>query len=185
MNGACTIPSKPAMSAKGKVTGAILLLGVLALSAAIGVGDAQALSVGARAPEIGLADLSGRRVTMASLRGRVVLVDIWASWCEPCAQEMPVLQRLYQQFRGDGFEVVGISVDRDVANARQFVSRHRVTFPIVHDGGQRVARAYGVPAMPSSYVIDRNGIVRHVHAGFRASDAGRLEREIRALLARR
>lgn len=154
-------------------------------SAALLATSALALEAGERAPEIGLRDLNGREVTMASLRGKVVLVDFWASWCEPCAQEMPVLERLYTQYRGQGFTVVGVSIDRDVANARTFLGRHRVSFPIVHDGGQQVAGRYRPPRMPSSYIIDRSGVVRHVHGGFRASDAPVYEREIRALLAQR
>lgn len=162
------------------------LLACLALSALCAT-TAFALRVGARAPEIGLEDMNGRRVTIGSLRGKVVLVDIWASWCEPCAAEMPVLERLYRAHRGDGFTVVGVSVDSERGNIDRFFQRHgRVSFPVVHDpSGRRVARAYGTPAMPTSYLIDRNGVVRHVHAGFRASDAQALEREIRALLAER
>ena len=160
------------------------VLVVLSLSAL--TATAFALRVGARAPEIGLQDTAGRQVTIASLRGKVVLVDIWASWCVPCAAEMPVLERLYRQHRDDGFTVVAVSVDNQRANIDGFFRRHgAVSFPVVHDGSGAVARRYGAPAMPSSYLIDRNGIVRHVHAGFRAQDAAVLEREVRALLAAR
>lgn len=158
------------------------VLSVVLLVSAIAA-TAFALRPGARAPEIGLTDTSGRRVTMASLRGKVVLVDIWASWCEPCREEMPVLERLYRQYRDQGFTVVAVSVDRDASNMNGFFERYgRVSFPVVHDASRRVARAYQAERMPSSYIIDRNGIVRHVHGGFRASDAPVLEREIRALL---
>lgn len=154
---------------------------VLALSAL--AATAFALGIGARAPEIGLRDLDGNSITIGGLRGKVVLVDFWASWCEPCADEMPVLERLYQQYRGQGFTIVGVSQDRDVANVRQFLSRHRVSFPIAHDGAHQVAGRYSPPRMPSSYLIDRNGVVRFVHEGYRAGDAQVLEREIRGLLA--
>jgi peroxiredoxin len=163
-------------------------LGTLFVAVAVSAfaATALALSPGARAPEIGLDDTNGRRITIGSLRGKVVLVDIWASWCEPCREEMPVLERLYRQYRSQGFTVVAVSVDRQAQNIDTFFNRYgRVSFPVVHDVSQRVARAYGAPRMPSSYLIDRNGIVRHVHAGFRASDAQALEREIRALLAQR
>lgn len=153
---------------------------------AIGIaGSAFALGVGDRAPEIGIADLNGGRVAMGSLRGKVVIVDFWASWCEPCAAEMPVLERLYTTYRGQGLEVIGVSQDREVANARQFLSRTRVSFRNVHDASHAIAGRYRPPRMPSSYVIDRSGVVRHVHAGFRPSDAQQLEREVRALLAQR
>lgn len=163
-----------------------LSLILAALAVATLTTSAFALRAGARAPEIGLSDLSGNRITIASLRGKVVLVDIWASWCEPCAVEMPVLERLYRQYRGEGFTVVGVSVDSQRRNIDRFFQRHgRVSFPIVHDPSRRVAGAYATPAMPSSYLIDRNGIVRYTHAGFRASDERILEREIRTLLAER
>ncbi len=146
---------------------------------------AFALRPGARAPEIGLRDLSGRQITIAQLRGKVVLVDFWASWCEPCAAEMPVLDRLHQQYGRQGFSVIGVSQDRDVANVRQFLGRHRVSFPIVHDASHQVAGRYSPGRMPSSYLIDRNGVVRFVHEGYRASDAQALESESQRLLAQR
>jgi cytochrome c biogenesis protein CcmG/thiol:disulfide interchange protein DsbE len=147
--------------------------------------SALALDPGARAPEIGIADMSGNRVTMAGLRGRVVIVDFWASWCEPCAEEMPVLERLHTTYRSQGLTVIGVSQDREIGNARQFLARTRVSFANVHDGAHAVAGRYRPARMPSSYVIDRSGVVRHVHAGFRASDAAQLEREVQALLAQR
>ena len=147
--------------------------------------SAFALRAGERAPEIGLNDLNGNRITLASLRGKVVLVDFWASWCEPCAEEMPVLERLYTQYRSQGFEIVGVSQDRTEGNVRGFLREHRVSFPIVHDGAHAVAGRYRPPRMPSSFIIDRSGVVRHVHEGSRSGDARQMEQEIRALLAQR
>jgi peroxiredoxin len=162
-------------------------IGTLAIVVAITsiAATALALGAGARAPEIGLRDLSGHQVTMSGLRGKVVLVDFWASWCEPCAAEMPVLERLHQQYQSQGFTVIGVSQDREVANVRQFLGRHNVSFPIVHDASHQVAGRFSPPRMPSSYLIDRNGVVRYGHQGYRASDAQALEGEIRRLLAQR
>ncbi|WP_236606059.1 TlpA family protein disulfide reductase [Sandaracinus amylolyticus] len=144
--------------------------------------SAMALDPGARAPELGLRDLQGNQVTIASLRGRVVVVDFWASWCEPCADSMPVYQRLYNQYRERGLTIVGISQDQRVDNARQFASRHHLSFPVLFDEGHAIANRYRPSRMPTSYVIDRGGIVRHVHAGYRSGDGDRLEREVVALL---
>ncbi len=156
---------------------------VAALLAFSAVGAAAALDVGARLPEIGLRDLNGQAVSAQSLRGKVVLVDFWASWCAPCREELPVLERLYKTYRERGLVVVGVSVDRDAANARSFANRLGITFPIVHDAQHQLAGRFAPPKMPSSYVIDRRGVVRHVHGGYRAGDAAVFEREIKALLA--
>lgn len=146
--------------------------------------SALAVDPGARAPELGANDLEGHAVTLESLRGSVVIVDFWASWCEPCADSMPVLESLYTRFRADGLRVVGVSQDRSADNIAPFLRRHPVTFPIVHDAGNAIAGRYAPPTMPTSYLIDREGVVRHVHRGFRAGDAEAIEREVRALLGR-
>ncbi|MFW6067105.1 MAG: TlpA disulfide reductase family protein [Myxococcota bacterium] len=149
---------------------------------AAGAPSVAALSQGSRAPEIGLRDLKGRAIKMSALRGKVVIVDFWASWCEPCKDEMPVLDRLYRKYRKAGLVVVGVGQDREASNVRKFLRRNPVSFPIVHDGAHTVAKRYRPGKMPSSYIIDRRGIVRHVHEGYSASDARRFEREVKALL---
>lgn len=141
-----------------------------------------ALSKGRRAPEIGLRDLDGNPVKMADLRGKVVVVDFWATWCGPCKEEMPVLDRLYGKYRKKGLVVVGVSQDRDEDKVREFLRRRPVSFPIVHDVRHAVAKRYQPGKMPSSYVIDRSGVVRYVHEGYSARDAARFDREIRKLL---
>jgi len=146
---------------------------------------ASALDAGARAPEIGLTDMNGNAIRIAALRGKVVIVDFWASWCAPCREEMPVLERLHQRYAERGLVIVGVSQDRAPSNIREFLASNPVSFPIVHDADHDVAQRFGPPRMPSSYVIDRAGTVRYVHAGFRASDAALLEREVRELLQAR
>jgi peroxiredoxin len=144
-----------------------------------------ALNGGQPAPEIGLTDQSGQRIDLASLRGKVVLVDFWASWCAPCREELPVLERLYQTHRAAGLVVVGVNVDQQASNMSRFLERQPLSFPVVHDGEHAVAGRYEPTTMPSSYLIDRAGVVRHVHRGFRAADAAVLDTEIRALLQAR
>ncbi len=161
---------------------AFLLVPVLLLVLA---GTAAAVDVGGRAPEIGVNDLSGRPVRIASLRGKVVLVDFWASWCAPCRQEFPVLERLHRQYAAQGLTIVGVSVDNDVSNVRAFLRRNSASFLIAHDPRKVAAARYGGTAMPSSYIIDRRGIVRHYHPGFRSGDAATIEREVQALLRQR
>jgi len=166
-------------------------LAVGGLAAAPGVASlltptvAHALDVGARAPEIGLAALANGtgQIDLASLRGQVFVVDFWASWCAPCADEMPVLERLYAQHRAAGFSVIGVSQDSAAGNVTQFLQRIPVSFPVVLDNAHAVAGRYSPPRMPTSYIVDRRGIVRHVHAGFRSADAGPMTSEIAALVA--
>ena len=170
--------SQPLMSSsRTRLVALVAFVGLVAVATTAG-----ALNRGSRAPEIGLRDTDGRLVRMGDLRGKVVVVDFWASWCAPCREELPVLERLYRRYKRHGLVVVGVNIDRDESNMNRFLRRTPLSFPVVHDGAHRVADRYQPPRMPSSYVIDQRGVVRHVHAGFRASDAGRLEREIRELL---
>ena len=157
----------------------VISAGLICLSAV----TAMALDEGDRAPELGRADLDGNTLRIASLRGKVVIVDFWATWCEPCREELPVLNRLYREHRDEGLVVVGVSVDQTADNVRSFLREMPLAFPIIHDDGHQIAGRYAPPRMPSSYIIDRRGVIRHIHLGYRASDAPRIEREVRALLA--
>jgi thiol-disulfide isomerase/thioredoxin len=144
---------------------------------------ALALDAGQRLPEIGLTDLSGKKIDVASLQGKVVIVDFLASWCGPCKQELPVLEKLYKKYGAEGLVVVGVSVDEELANLQGLLKQVKVSFPVVHDASKVVAGRYKPPRMPSSYVVDRKGIVRYVHGGFRKEDGAKLETEVKALLA--
>lgn len=146
---------------------------------------AYALDEGAKLPEIGLKDQAGKTVTAASLVGKVVVVDFWATWCAPCKEELPVLEKLYKKYASQGLVIVAVSVDKDASNVKSFVAKLGLTFPVVHDAGQQVAGRYEPPRMPSSYIVDRKGIVRHVHGGFRAEDAPVFEKQIKELLAKK
>jgi peroxiredoxin len=158
---------------------------LLALAVVIGSLFAEpvlALGTGAMAPEIGLKDMSGRGVSLTSLKGKVVLIDFWASWCAPCREELPVLEALYKKYRDRGFEVVAVNQDQSADNVRKFMTTTPLSFRVVHDRGGSVAGRYAPSKMPSSFIVDRKGIVRHVHAGFRSSERASLEKQIGALL---
>lgn len=146
------------------------------------VGDASALDVGKPMPEIGLKTLGGKKVTVAALKGKVVIVDFWATWCGPCKEEMPVLQKLYAKYGKQGLVVVGVSVDRESSKLKKYLSNLGVTFPVVHDGEHAVTERYEPAKMPSSFIIGRDGKVKFVHPGFSAKDAVIFEKEVKALL---
>lgn len=151
---------------------------VLALLSAAPVGSQRA---GSPAPEIGLEDTDGNVVRMADLQGKVVIVDFWASWCEPCREEIPFLNELKAEY-GDRLVVVGVNLDRDEDNMTEFLERNPMNFRVVHDEDQDVAGRYRPSRMPSSYIIDRAGVVRFVHAGFEASDREEIRAHVRSLM---
>lgn len=159
---------------------------VIAVAAALSIVLSQrvalAVDKGQTAPEIALKDLGGNTVKLSSLKGKVVLVDFWASWCAPCRESMPFLEKLSKSYRDKGLVVLGVNIDNDAAAARKFLKELPVSFSVVNDTEKSVAKAYAPPTMPSSYLIDRQGKVHVVHAGFRRSDAAKLEAEIKSLL---
>ena len=161
----------------------VSIRGVLALLAFLTSVPAAAVEAGMPAPAVSMVALEGGTpVTMASLKGNVVYVDFWASWCVPCRLSMPTLDDLYKRYMSRGFAVVGVNKDATVADARRFLAKVPVTFPLVQDGGDAAARGFDVKAMPSGYLVDRKGVVRQVHRGFTAETGAALEKEIDSLL---
>ncbi|MEW6544462.1 MAG: TlpA disulfide reductase family protein [Nitrospirota bacterium] len=118
--------------------------------------------VGAEAPNFQLRDLEGRSVTLASYRGRVVLVNFWATWCGPCRVEMPGMEALYREFSRKDFEILAVSTDQQgAAVTRPFRDELGLTFPILHDSEFRVGVAYGARTLPMTFLVDRRGIITH------------------------
>ena len=149
-----------------------------------GGGDASSASQGSPAPEFELPDLSGQTVRLADYRGQVVVVDFWASWCSPCKEELPVLEELYQKYRGDGLTIVGVNLDEEAEDAKGFLESTGVTFPVGLDPEGAIADKYAPPKMPTSYIIDPEGNIVHVQAGYEADDAAIIEEKIVALLGK-
>ena len=148
-------------------------------------GLAAAVQPGGAAPTIAMPHLddSKKTVSVSQLRGKVVYVDFWASWCIPCRISMPSLDRLYKQHVARGFEVVGVNKDVRNEDAERFLKRVPVSFMLVADTSDNAAKAFDVKTMPSGYLIDRKGIVRHVHGGFTKSTSDQLAQEVETLLA--
>lgn len=140
------------------------------------------IEVGSAAPTFELPTLHKGEVSLASLRGKVVLVNFWASWCRPCQVEMPAMERLYQKLQPRGFELVAVSVDEKKTDAESFSSRLNLTFPILLDPHKRVATMYQTFRYPESFLIDRRGTLVEHYVGSRDWDAPAYVSRIERLL---
>ena len=145
--------------------------------------QAASVAVGQVAPAISLPGLAGTAQTsLQDLRGKVVYLDFWASWCGPCRVSFPQLEQLRVELGTRGFEVLAVNVDEFEADALRFLAELPVTYPVVRDAQGATPQVYGILGMPTGYLIDRQGVVRHIHQGYRKSDGARLRTEIIGLL---
>jgi len=138
--------------------------------------------VGKPAPDFAAKSDSGRNVRLSELRGQVVLINFWASWCSPCRQELPLLSKIYSQYRSAGFALLAVNVDDNRKDAESMLKRLDLKFPTLFDGNKKVARLYGVDTMPATLVIDRDGRVRYVHRGYYDGYERKYEQQVRELL---
>ena len=125
----------------------------------------------------------GGALRLADLSGKVVMVNFWATWCPPCREEMPAIQKLYDRFKADGFVVVALSIDGEGRELVQpFLKEHKLSFPVGLDPTMRVVEAYGVRALPSTFLIDRHGRTVAMALGPREWDGAPAQALIRSLL---
>ena len=143
---------------------------------------AMAVSLQETAPDFTLKSLDGGNLRLEEYRGQVVLINFWASWCGPCRQEMPLLDRLHERYEDTGFAVLGVNVEGEVGPARDIVDRTRVSFPVLIDEGQRVSQRYQLEAMPSTIVVDRDGMVRYIHRGYKPGDESKYIEVVKELI---
>ncbi len=155
------------------------LLSSLFLSAALLLGAASAQA--AHAPEFSVATDKGE-LTLDSLKGRVVYLDFWASWCTPCRASFPWMNAMQERYGDYGLTILGVNLDKDRDLVKRFTDETPATFTIGYDPEGTAAEKYGVEVMPSSYLIDKEGNLVKVHRGFREKDRAALEQEIRELL---
>jgi thiol-disulfide isomerase/thioredoxin len=119
---------------------------------------------------------------LSELRGRVVIVDFWASWCEPCRDAFPFYETLRRRYGPDRLEIVAVSVDAERPPAEAFLREMRASFPVVWDRGQRIVERWDARTMPAAFILDRAGVVRHVHAGFDGRSAREITDAVQALV---
>jgi thiol-disulfide isomerase/thioredoxin len=142
---------------------------LIAMSAALllwafPVACAAGFKTGDELPDLASFQLEGKLPD--ELKGRVILLDFWASWCAPCKKSFPVMEQLNKQYAGDGLAIVAVSVDEKDENMQQFLKLVKASFSVVRDAQQKLVAAADVPTMPTSFLIDRAGKIRFVHSGF-------------------
>ena len=160
-----------AASIRGRITAALLLAVCMTVSAA-----------SETAPDFTLKSATGANLKLSEFRGEVVLINFWASWCGPCRQEMPLLSELHEQYRDLGFTVLGVNVEEDTRQARKLLEAAPVSFPVLFDSDSTVSREYNVAAMPSTMLVDRNGMLRYLHKGYKPGEEDIYLEKVRSLI---
>jgi thiol-disulfide isomerase/thioredoxin len=162
---------------------AVGLMAAIALTAV--PRDANAATVGDPAPALALPDARDVPVKLADLRGKVVYVDFWASWCGPCKRSFPWMNELAKRYGGDGFTVLAVNVDKKRGDAQRFLAQVPASVTVVYDPAGTTPAAWEVKGMPSSFIVDRAGKVALAMQGFHDDEKGAVEQRIRELLAAR
>jgi cytochrome c biogenesis protein CcmG, thiol:disulfide interchange protein DsbE len=176
-----------AVSSVGKLGSALrcaLMAGFVAASLAASAAPARSAAdnlLDKKAPLFKLAGFNGQTLRLASFRGKVVVLNFWATWCAPCQVEMPIFASWQQQYASRGFQVIGISMDDDAAPARSLVERMKLNYPSAMGNPQLAARYGGVLGLPLTFLIDRDGVVRARFQG--ETDVRAIEKRVNALLA--
>jgi len=153
----------------------LLLTGLL-------VAPALAVAPAGPAPKFQLTSMAGKPISLDQLKGQVVMINFWASWCGPCREEMPVLEKLYAKYKPMGFTMIGVNVEPDSKLAAEWLKATPVTFPILFDTKSEVSKLYQVSSMPSTVIVDRKGNLRWMHRGYKAGAENEYLDQIRALV---
>jgi len=159
--------------------GLLLLLALLGLCPVVRAAP-QAL-LGQGAPDFALAAYAGDNVRLSEFLGQPVIIAFWGSSCSVCAAQLARLDRLYQTYRSSGLVVLAVSVDDDMQRADRYARAHRMHYPLLLDPAKQVSRAYQIDRLPTTVLIDRSGVIRYLHDGYRANDPSYVA-QIRALL---
>ena len=180
------------MSNKAKARAVVTALATLAAACGGGAseGGGAATPSGAKhellnnpAPDFAGDSVNGKgKVSLAQWKGKVVLVDFWATWCQPCQKSFPKLEELRVKYAASGFEIAAISEDDEQNGVKEFGSTYGAKFPLLWDKDKSIAAKWHPPAMPSTFVVDKKGVVRFVHMGYHDGEEKEIEAELKSLL---
>ena len=159
---------------------------VLTLLVLLGSATAFALEAGDRAPDFAAPALDGKgTVSLAQYRGKVVYLDFWASWCAPCLKAIPEIEAMRKELPAEKFQVVAVNLDTQSKKALRFLEKNPIGYPSASDPKGHLPKQFGVDTMPTSYLIDADGVIRLVHRGFQRGDGAKLRAEIQKMLGGR
>ena len=155
---------------------------IVVLVAGLFLSPVYAKKLSGPAPDFTLKSKQGENIKLSDLRGQVVMINFWASWCGPCRQEMPFLEQIYKRYKPMGFTLLGVNVEEDSLAANDMLDEVKVTFPILYDTKSAVSEKYNVDAMPSTVLVDRDGNLRHLHRGYVPGTEVEYQKQVRALV---
>lgn len=160
-----------------------VLLAAIVVASITASGTALALGPGDAAKDFEAPSLDGGTVvSLAAYRGKIVYLDFWASWCDPCQTAIPLIEELRTQFSPEDFQVVAVNLDKNTKKAMKFLEKNPVGYPSASDPRGKLPREFGLETMPTSYLIDRDGVIRYVHEGFRKTDVDEIRQRISKLV---
>jgi peroxiredoxin len=161
-----------------------LCLALIVFSPVWGMGQrpkANAAQDESLAADFVLPDLAGKNVKLSDFQGKVVLLNFWASWCPPCRSEMPGLQKLFEKLKGSNFQMLAVSLDRDPRAARAIIKEYGYTFPVLLAPGDKVAEHYKIGAIPTTFIIDKQGRIASRTVGAADWPGGKIIKELKKL----
>lgn len=159
----------------------LIMKGLLA-SALVLASNVNALEIGQVAPDFTLKSLKGTNLNLKEQRGKIIVINFWASWCGPCRKEMPVLETFYTKFQDLGVSVWGVNVEQENQAGRDFLADLNLTFPILFDASNTLSATYQVEAMPTTVIIDRDGKVRYAFKGYKPGYEKKYAKAIKTLI---
>lgn len=142
----------------------------------------QATEVSGKAPDFTLKSRTGKNIRLGELRGKVVMLNFWASWCKPCREEMPLLEKIHLRYESLGFTVLGINIENKHDDVKKYLADIKVSFPVLYDTTNKVSELYSISAMPTTIIIDRDGNMRFMHKGYKPGYEESYRNQVKILL---